>query len=48
MLPKKYSWFVYFSKILIQKVNTDIMQNATFTFNNNILNKYLGKTTIFF
>lgn len=30
-------------KILIQNVNTDIMQNATFTFNNSILNKYLEK-----
>lgn len=46
MPPKKYSRFVYF-KILIQKVNTDAMQNATFTFNNSILNKYLEKLQFF-
>lgn len=31
----------------MQKVNTDFMQNATFTFNNSILNKYLEKLQFF-
>lgn len=44
MPPKK--WLMICSllfKILLQNFNADIMQNATFMFNNSILNKYLEK-----